>query len=145
MPIVPRTHAPCHPRIAKLGPDLWFELCYGRVGVAAVIGGDLEMFKQAWNLHREAILEEWIERRPGTRPLAWWICDHGHERPFVKEPVEGREEFRRRYERFGFLHTSVWQGPLEEWGTIQEPETDYLRRMGQLALEEITDDDDDVL
>ena len=29
----------------------------------------------AWNASREAVLAEWIQTRPGTRPTHWWLFD----------------------------------------------------------------------
>src|SRR5262245_17338425 len=101
----------------------------------AGFGSDRESFEDAWEIHRDTILEEFIAEHPGRRPFAWWLLDHAQERPVVgtwatEREVEALRHDPRRFCKFGFLDTSIL-GPDEdgELVPLQEPEEDYLARL----------------
>lgn len=90
----------------------------------------------AWELHRDRLLPEFIHKHPGRRPFAWWLFDHGEERPIVvdwPEWTDGAVVERMRRETFGFLHTEILGRGGE---TFQEQERAYLSRVGLLTAEE---------
>lgn len=94
--------------------------------------GDLESFREAWHQHREEILAAFVARNPGKRPFAWWLLEHGKERPIVSgqytpEQIDAERHDTRRRDTFTFLHSSHG---------LQEPETHYLRRHGLLSADE---------
>jgi hypothetical protein len=103
--------------------------------------GDLSEFKFAWRLHRATILPEFIAANPGRRPFGWWLLDHGRERPVTASwaspaEVEGFRHGGRVERKFGFLHTSILGGDgLGE--PLQEPEDEYLARLGLLGAAEL--------
>jgi hypothetical protein len=91
-----------------------------------------EDFELAWEMHGEALLAEYVKQHAGRRPFAWWLIDHGEERPIVnpKWTREAALKFQTGHEaKFGFLHTHTWPA-------IQEDETAYLHRFGLLEAEE---------
>lgn len=105
---------------------------------------DRATFVDAWEIHGERLLAEWIAVNPGSRPFGWWLCDHGKERPVING--HDMEPNRRRHASengtFGFLHTSIWLGLQVVAGEevpvlFQESEADYLRRMKLLTPAEI--------
>src|SRR5262249_43497698 len=127
--------------LAELSPFQRRHLEQGHPLVPGEGYGRREDFEAAWRLHGEGLLEEWIEAHPGTRPFAWWLLDHGKERPVVA-PWATTEEVRRpRAEpgRFHFLHTEVYSGrrPDGRLQPLQEPEDEYLERLGLLGEDEL--------
>jgi len=36
---------------------------------------DCDRARQIWQNFRDEIMEDWVQRQPCTRPLAWWECD----------------------------------------------------------------------
>lgn len=91
-----------------------------------------EEFEAAWDYHGERLLAEWVEEHPGSRPFAWWLIDHGKERPVIdgrptaqQFAAACREDIGGRV-TFGFLHMHT-EPPL------QEDETDYLDRLQLLT------------
>ena len=75
-----------------------------------------EDFDEAWSIHGPDILAHWIERCPGTRPLAWWLTDHGSEVPLNDDGlalppshVDGMRNDNRHCETFVFLHATDYQ------------------------------------
>lgn len=92
--------------------------------------------RDAWELTRDVLLPKFIEEHPGRRPFAWWLLDHGHERPILHEnlaPYMTEEHLRRadrKEQKFGFLHTRT----IPEF---QEAERDYLERLGLLEFGEL--------
>src|SRR5262245_2610738 len=96
---------------------------------------DAETFRQAWDLHRDALMEEFrCEYRDESRarPFGWWFVDYGEERPiinphFAADEIESLRRDDRRGEHFGYLHTSIFGGP--DFGPLQENEWDYLERL----------------
>jgi hypothetical protein len=46
-----------------------FALQYGPEGVVKLT------LRQAWEENREDVVAEWVKRKPGTRPSAWWKWD----------------------------------------------------------------------
>jgi len=89
-------------------------------------------FRRAWELTRATLLPRFIASHPGRRPFAWWLIDHGKERPVIESNLPPRmtaEHFRAVWgsaEHFGYLHTRL-SPPM------QEPERDYLKRNGLLT------------
>lgn len=88
-----------------------------------------EEFAAAWEQYREELLPEFIAKHPGHRPFAWWLLDHGKERPMNADGIAwtAKHGDYLRYscrftETFGFLHKDQWQ----------VDETDYLREQGLL-------------
>ena len=94
----------------------------------------------AWRLHRERLLPEFIQKKPGRRPFAWWLLEHGKERPIVGvNSWENTISIARAEPCYlGFLHTCAvgWtkDGRVE---SLQEMESDYLRRHDLLEQWEI--------
>ncbi len=101
----------------------------------------IEEMRDAWDAVRDDVLPAFIEKHPGRRPFAWWLFDHGRERPLYRERLEGfcteeqlrREQGRGDSSRFGFLHTQMWGSK----GYFQEQEEDYLARHGLLGRDEL--------
>jgi hypothetical protein len=120
------------PDLSELSADQRQELETGR----PFFGGfkrDRAALEEAWDLHGEAILAEFIAKHPATRPFAWWLLEHGQERPIVHpEPGPQEQLDALRVRTWNFLHTSILWGPLDQWGPLQEPEPDYLKRLGLL-------------
>lgn len=88
--------------------------------------------ESAWAIHGEALLAEWIEQHPGTRPFAWWLCDHGHERPVIDSrpcAQQFADAMRREGGKFEYLHTHTIP-------PLQEDEAAYLARHGLLTAAE---------
>ena len=47
--------------------------------------------QDAWEIHKAAILSDWIRKRPGTRPWTWWRFESGLPdvyRPDPQRPFE---------------------------------------------------------
>ena len=110
---------------------------------------DLTTYEAVWNRSKDELLPEWIAEKPGTRPLPWWLFDHGNERPVIN-PMQPESEAaaRREHTYAGFLHTSILHGYGARKGEMhpfQEPEEDYLERLGLLsyAEREALESDDD--
>lgn len=125
--------------------ELTWEMRYHLEHGYGIFGDRLtrEEFEDAWDEHGETILAEFIEENPGRRPFAWWLLEHGEERPVVApwataKEVESYRSANCRRDTFGFLHTSVWAGkkPGGGYWSLQEPEPFYLRRHGLLTAEE---------
>jgi hypothetical protein len=98
---------------------------------------DLDPWAEAWRYHGERLLADWIEKYPGSRPWPWWVFEHGQERPIVNPmPAESEASVRRDYTYFGIVHSSILHGHGAAPGQMvpwQEPEVDYLARMGLLT------------
>jgi hypothetical protein len=120
------------PDLAELTRDQEYHLTRGSFFFDGI--PDRADFEAAWEEHGERLLAEWVEEHPGTRPFAWWLLDHGEERPVTADgpnaagwEAAARAEAKRH--RFGFLHTDFIPA-------LQEPEEDYLRRLGLLSANE---------
>ncbi|MEX2141609.1 MAG: hypothetical protein WD894_20250 [Pirellulales bacterium] len=133
------------PDVAVLSIDHEYQLDSGSTMLSSTEPMDLDTFKAAWEFHRDRLLAQYIRRQPGRRSFAWWLLDHGIERPVVNRFTD-EAELRRETDGggclrgascpFGFLHTHLYGGP--DMLAFQEDETDYLRRHGLLtAVEEI--------
>lgn len=97
---------------------------------------DLESFSLAWSIHGPGLLPEFIEKHPGSRPFAWWICDHKKELPPIAtwatpEHLEMHRGFQPNH--FGFLYGNAFGGG--EW--MLQLEQDYLYENGLMTPEEI--------
>jgi hypothetical protein len=118
------------------------------VGIPDLID-DPPLWKKVWSQSRDELLSEWLGQKPGTRPICWWIFDHGKERPVLHPMAPAAEAVVRKQQTYlGILHTSIFHS--SEMVPFQEEESEYLERMGLLtpaeraALEadDETDDDD---
>lgn len=102
----------------------------------AVIHGLYDRLRAAWAEHGAAILADWIEQHPGTRPFAWWCL----EAPARRRVVQGGElvvrigdEVWRR--EFGVPPTR----PIVRYDDppfVVESEAAYLDRLGLLGRAE---------
>ncbi|MDB5344303.1 MAG: hypothetical protein JWP89_2680 [Schlesneria sp.] len=133
MPAVPKRQRRQQPtdRLADLSEDLLADL---RTGSPIFERYEtIDDMRDAWEEFGDEILAAWIVLQPGTRPFAWWLFDHGKERPIIGDLPDFALVCQRRDARFGFLDTSIWLCP----GYLQEPECPYLERMGILSEEEL--------
>jgi hypothetical protein len=91
----------------------------------------IEDFAAAWTFHRDELLPAFIDQHPGQRPFAWWLLDHGLQRPVVAAwaTPEIAEAHRRILPAaaFGFLHNDCFQ----------QSERDYLAESGLLTAAEL--------
>ncbi|MBL8798775.1 MAG: hypothetical protein JNM56_33085 [Planctomycetia bacterium] len=92
---------------------------------------DRATFEAAWEMHRPDIMADFAAQQPGRRPFAWWLLDHGEERPVLHGRLTAAElqairDDERRGMYFGYLHCEG----------LQESEVSYLRRRGLLTAEE---------
>jgi hypothetical protein len=124
------------PAPAELDADLRAELIFG-VPLLGPGCADRDALAEAWALHGDTVLRDFVQRHPGQRPFGWWLLDHGKERPInpdVPDAVAARLREQNTY--YGYLHSSV----LGKWaGTVtwfQEPEAEYLRRHRLLTSKE---------
>jgi hypothetical protein len=120
--------------VAKLDDDQRQELLTGRPFVAGAEFESDDLMREAWDLHREELLGECIERFPGRRPFAWWLFEgvpaYG-ERPvnsdtYADDAAQMIDSQRVR----GILHTRIFPA-------LQEDETEFLRRHDVLTAEEL--------
>jgi hypothetical protein len=98
---------------------------------------DLESYAEAWELHRDELMAEFIAKHRSEtfiRPVAWWIVEHRRERPIVNPFLSESILATKRAELFGYLHTHVYGG--KGMYCMQESEPDYLDRLGLLTDEE---------
>lgn len=100
--------------------------------------GNVAAFKRAWEIHGERLTAEHIKEHPCTRPFAWWVLTHRHERPIIIRDYPGDlkewESLQRAENMFGYLHTQCYGGP--DFSPFQEEESDYLARHGLLSAAE---------
>lgn len=93
---------------------------------------DTAEMRAAWQANRSDLLREWITKRPGSRPFAWWLFEavprYG-ERKVVSEVW--CEEYRPGWLQYGILHTNTTPAN-------QESEAEYLQRHGLLQADEAT-------
>lgn len=103
---------------------------------------DRDAQRRTWEEHREALLMQWIEAHPGTRPEAWWRFDASEPRRRVAGP-EGIErdrlmaEFEERWPGMSTVrcgHQGLPGVQLPE--DAYESEAAYLRRHGLITSEE---------
>lgn len=95
-----------------------------------------EQAQSLWAAHRDTLLAEWIERRPGTRPHAWWRFEareprkavDGMPHPFANE-ARGKIVGGLDLE-FGM--PNCWL-PDGNWGRKFETQKEYLTRLGLLT------------
>jgi hypothetical protein len=140
--------------------EIYFELVYGRAALGnppdgaerVDMGGnprqhpfycpDRDALVEAWEIFGDRALAEFAENHPGQRPIAWWILEHGKERPLIaRPPAEQLENFRRTHTRFGYFHTDVlgkWPdlAGVVRWTYLQEPQIDYLSRLELISAQE---------
>lgn len=98
--------------------------------------GDTEALREAWEACRDELLPKCIAEKPGHRPFAWWLFDHGKERP-TNPKWPNSETMKNIGRQHGFLHTSILMGWKETRITFQESEPEYLRRHGLLTEAEL--------
>jgi hypothetical protein len=124
--------------IEELDDSRLYELQTGHPLISVMsFDGDVELMRLAWEIHGEDVLADFIAEHPGRRPFAWWLFDHGKERPIVADWPTWTPEVlaSHRSDTYGFLHTEIFGGRSME--PLQEPETDYLRRLGLLTESEL--------
>jgi hypothetical protein len=120
-------------------------LTSARPEAAAALSGwpadDEDLWREAWEMHGETLLSEYIAESPGRRPWPWWCFTYGQERPIINPvPPDVDAQFRAENTIFGYLHSSIEHGygangrGLVPW---QEHETDYLERHGLLSDSEV--------
>lgn len=133
MPALPRRRRRQHAAdaLAELDPMLRWDLESGRSLEQFATPEDLA---NVWDSLGDELLAEWITANPGTRPWAWWVCEHGQERPVTGSWATPAVVAKHRAEsRFGFLHSDIWSGRE----TLQMPEWEYLHRAGLLTDDEL--------
>lgn len=86
----------------------------------------IEDFEHSWEPVAEEFMAKWLEDNPGRRPFAWWLLEHGKERPIVNACGPDFEARERRAARFGCLHGDIWLGPHEHGGWWQQNSFLYL-------------------
>ncbi len=117
--------------LAELDPMLRWDL---EDGCSLERFATLEDMAHVWERVGDELLVEWIAERPGSRPFAWWVCEHRQERPVTGSWATPAVVARHRAEsRFGFLHSDVWSGRE----ALQETEWSYLHRAGLLTEDEL--------
>ena len=67
-------------RSRKLPDGGEYDLCFGPVEGRCVFASDSEM-KEAWEQHRDALMNSTFGVRPGRRPWAFWEFDFDREIP----------------------------------------------------------------
>jgi hypothetical protein len=121
----------------ELDPDLEGELIFGAPFVGPGCRGDRSLLAAAWKQYCETILPAFIQKNPGRRPFAWWLLEHGKERPINPDvPDAVAASIRQQNTYYGYLHSAVmgkWGGAVT-W--FQEPEEEYLRRHRLLTSKE---------
>jgi len=115
-----------------------YELTHGRPllprSPGESFGGDIEFFRDAWELHGPRIMYEWDPTKSCCfRPFAWWALEYGEERP-VNRHVTPAElaKWRPGHTYYGYFSSHICGFP----GWLQEPEPNYLRRLGLLTEKE---------
>jgi hypothetical protein len=118
--------------LTMLSRDMEHELLRGKPFIFTGIDTPLEELREAWAIHRGALLNEWLESNPpGTRPFAMYLFElvpkFGERKltPAGKDLVEYRDNWTMR----GLLHTHL--SP-----PAQEPECEYLFRHGVIDAAE---------
>lgn len=94
----------------------------------------LDDLLEAWDMHRDSLLESFIAEHPGRRPFAWWVAG-GRERPIIAAGVSPGFIDHLRGESLGFLHTAVRCG--ERLDPLQEPEPVALAKAGEIGDREL--------
>ncbi len=120
--------------MTDLTPDQLYHLHTGEPMICSLGFADVDEMKAAWGLHREDVMDRYREEHPaGTRPFAWWLFEgvpkYG-ERPIVSK--QWQEQYRQNWERYGILNVDVWP-------PMQEPQPDFLRRVGEIDGDEWAD------
>lgn len=152
---------PKHRRLVDLPEDLVTYLTTGDYHggdfdtfqvAGGVLRGNFAHIRDLWGDHGEAILDEWIDEHPGSRPFAWWVCVapaprlvlYGAELTLASaRPAHfaGNEIWRRHFGIPAFVSCR----PRAFAGRPRvEPEAAYLDSRGLLAAEEraaLEDDD----
>lgn len=124
------------PDLAQLNDARRAELCDGHTYAldrSQGFLGNQEAFRRLWLNCREWLLPEYIELNPGTRPFAWWVIDHGKERPVVSTDPEAPYwlEVSRSKNLFKFAHGQFYRG--RDFSPLLEEEPACLRRLGLLT------------
>ena len=101
--------------------------------------------RAAWNRVRDGILAEWIEERPGSRPLHWWrfsALERRRRLGGTGQPAHDVSGYAEEYE-FGLPTIWVQQGGFLAGIAVDpsdpptfESEAAYLRRLGLLQAGE---------
>jgi hypothetical protein len=117
-----------------------------------VLRGNFARIRELWSDHGEAILEEWIDEHPGSRPFAWWVCVA----PAPRLVLYGAELTLANANHKAFGENEVWRRhfgipafipcrprDFDGWPSV-ESQASYLDRHHLLAAEEraaLEDDD----
>jgi hypothetical protein len=97
--------------------------------------------QQLWNDHRAAVLDEWRDEHPGTRPWAWWAWDASEPRRAVagaelllpvSEPHDWEWVWRENFGVPAFLQVR----PPSARDPRIETQATYLARLDLLTTEE---------
>ncbi len=113
--------------------------------------------RELWAEHRERILRDWIDTRPGTRPSCWWLFDAPRDPKLGKvwdglgdmhgNIIEGRRLLKGEGRPFWECSCMVptWVLGIPHYWTGGDPEAlvfesqhDYLARHGLLMPDEGT-------
>lgn len=79
----------------KVGTPLQNDLAvYSHMALSLRIEEGTQKARTAWEKHREIVLPRWIEKHPGTRPVAWWRFEApAHEGVGDRSPREVQARF----------------------------------------------------
>ena len=100
---------------------------------------DGERIRLAWEQHRPALMSEWIQQHPGTRPWAWWKFDD--DIPDPRQRIGGKGQTMP--EKYPAYAPSYDKGIPSSWAEIDpgdpplyESESAFLLRHGLLSTAE---------
>jgi hypothetical protein len=105
-----------------------------------------EGLHREWKRWREPLLAEWIARRPGTRPWAWWRYDapEPERRRLGGKGIEMCEQYLGYTRAFDFGIPRYWHQIDPAQPPLYESEAAYLQRHNLLTpseARELTADD----
>jgi hypothetical protein len=107
--------------VRQLTRDQFLDLATGEPYFGGFLD-DLDAMADAWDVHRETILETWLQHWPGTRPLAMWLFElvpQFGERKVLDSDSARQYAQARNVRTRGILHTDTIPA-------TQESESDYL-------------------
>ncbi len=92
---------------------------------------------ELWDTHKKKVLDDWIKRKPGSRPWAWWQFD-SPVRPvnFVPLNLDQVEMIERHYICWGVTHRPGLE-TFPEPPYLFESEASYLKRKKLLIKGEL--------
>ena len=112
--------------------------------VALELTGNDQAFQREWQTRRAAILKQWIQARPGTRPFGWWQCEAPEARRRLGGTGQATYEYLNVTPRYAFgIPIDWWSGgstrgvlPSVDDPPVYESQADYLARLGMLVPNE---------